>query len=151
MMDNVKAIQMLNEKLVGNSYTYISIGDYWSLFIDHELWLVSHEVSTSEEDGINNILSGITPPVLDGVDSEDIAKAIAVIRHKRQPTSGISLAADGTLELIFDNNRRLAFSSAVDIVDWQWCLNSSGDDPYHDRDFLVACFWTGEVKIKEER
>ena len=81
------------------------------------------------------------------MDSEEIAKAVCVLRNRRRPVTRVSLDETGALELRFDGDRRLVFPTSTGIVDWQWALNSSGRHPYAD--FLVACFQEGAVECRD--
>ena len=124
----------------------MEVGDVWRLSFQSDYWLVAQEIVAPEEPSINGLLATHEPLLLDGVDGADVAKSVVVIRNMRKEVSRIQLEDDGTLTLTFDDERFLELPTGTDIVDWQWCLNRTGNSPYTE--FLVACFWKGEVEIK---
>lgn len=65
----------------------------------------------------------------------------------RKVVTGLKLDDAYNLTIEFEGNSKLIIPTNVKIVDWQWCLNKSGSDPYSD--YLVACFWKGEIEINE--
>jgi len=58
----------------------------------------------------------------------------------------ISLDKMKNLTIDFENGSTLKILTNTDVVDWQWCINLLGKDPYMD--YEIACFWAGETKIK---
>jgi hypothetical protein len=139
-----RAVRILNESLVGNGYTHISVGDWWCFAFQRDLWIVAQDVVFPEEPELSQLLANARPPVLDSVDPENVTKGVLVLRNMRWQVTDVSLASDATLCLSF-GDRQMCFTTDADVVDWQWCLNRSGADPYHD--FVVACFWAGEVEV----
>jgi hypothetical protein len=140
--------KIIEDALVGSSYNYVSVADWWCLSFCNGFWLVAQDVFSPEEVGLNDLLANAQPSVLDGVDHEYIAKGIVLHRNMRKELSSIALASDGSLRLAFDEDRIICLPTSSDVVDWQWCLNRSGKDPYSD--YLVACFYVGEVELAEE-
>jgi hypothetical protein len=61
----------------------------------------------------------------------------------------VQLDNDYNLTIEFRGDSKLVIPTNIQIVDWQWSLNESGMDPYRG-DYLVACFWKGEIEIKED-
>lgn len=146
-MHDQRALELLTRRLLGNSYAQVEIGDWWRISFGWDLWLVFQDVRAPEECEVQGLLARSTAPLLDGVDSEEIAKAVCVLRNRRRPVTRVSLDETGALELRFDGDRRLVFPTSTGIVDWQWALNSSGRHPYAD--FLVACFQEGAVECRD--
>ena len=63
----------------------------------------------------------------------------------RKTITNIKIDELKNLNLDFENGSRMKILTNTNIVDWQWCLNKSGKDPYID--YEIACFWAGEIKI----
>lgn len=141
-----RAEKRLRELLVGNWFSGVEVGDCWTLRFK-DVFLVAHNLIGPEEDRLNELLATAKPPVLDGVDAENVAKGILVLRAMRQTVVDVALAADGALHLIFGDGRSLIASASMDGVDWQWVVNISGSEPYHE--YVVACFAAGEVSMEE--
>ncbi len=142
-----KAEKIIKENLVGHSYSELSVGDWWTLYFSNGLWIVTQEIESVEENKLNKLLTNTEPSVLDGVDPEYVAKNIVLSRNLRKEVTNASISDDGALKLFFDKSWEITFPSSADIVDWQWCLNRSGNDPY--KDFIVACFWAEEIEISK--
>lgn len=138
------AIEILEDKLVGNFYSRFSVGDTFDLCFDR-YWLLSQDVVASEESKLNSLLFSEYQPASEAVDKEYVAKAVVVSSTLRKMVTGVSLGADSTLELDFDNGVRLTFPTHTEIVDWHWAINEEGNSPYEN--FIVGCFSPGEVEI----
>lgn len=138
-------IKTLKDLLLGNTYSVVSVGDWWSLALSSGHWLVAQEIKSSFDSELRSLLSGSSQPILDAVDPEDIPTAVAVLRNRRREITDVTLEADGALHLSFDQNWKLCLSTDTDIVDWHWCVNETGGSPYSN--LLVACFEPGSVQI----
>lgn len=145
-MKFAEATNILKEELVGDFYSHVCVGDCWSLAFSKGQWLVAQDIISLEETSLNILLASAAPPVLDGVDPETVAKGIILHRNLRKEVTKIAIEEDGSLRLYFDNERYIQLSTTTSIVDWQWCLNRSGKDPYSD--YMVACFWSNDVAIR---
>ena len=140
-----KAEELLKKMLIGNSYLRVCVGDCWGFYFNDGLCLVSQDVSSPEDENLNRLLAHAEPSILDGIDPEYITQGIIIHRNMRQEVSDITLADDGSLTLIFDQNRCICLTVDTDIVDWQWALSHTGGDPYAE--YIVGCFWKNEVDI----
>jgi hypothetical protein len=81
------------------------------------------------------------------VDKEDISRSTIMAANLRKPITKISLDELKNLRIDFEHGSTMKILTNTEIVDWQWCLNKSGKDPYMD--YEIACFWAGETQIKE--
>ena len=143
-----EANALLTEALAGEIVDHVSLGDSWQLRFSNDLWLVAQEMASAEEPGLNELLSAAEPPVLGGVDAEQVAQSVVLVSNMRRPVTRINIEEDGRLTLVFGGNRRIEFPTQTDIVDWQWSLGPSPRGPYNDH-FIVACLWRGEVEVPE--
>ncbi|UCE56669.1 MAG: hypothetical protein JSV31_14845 [Desulfobacterales bacterium] len=141
-----EAIGILKKHILGRSYTYMSVDDQWRLRFDNNLWHVARNIVFPEEPELNKLLANSDLEMLSGVDPEDVAKGALVLRNMRKELTDIVIDRDGTLRLSF-GECEISFTTQEDIVDWQWCLNSTGNDPYSD--FMIACFSAGEIEMKK--
>lgn len=144
------AQRCLERRLVGESYGTVLVGDSWALsfLTSPDIWLVAQEIRSPADAAFESLLAESDPPVLDGVETEDIPTAIAVLRNRRKVVTKVELASDGALALFFDRGQQLVLTTTTDIVDWQWALNRNGGDPY--RGFLVGCLWAGEIEVHDD-
>ncbi|RAK70468.1 hypothetical protein DLM85_06440 [Hymenobacter edaphi] len=110
-------------------------------------YLVAQEVVSEDEIQLNQWYQANYPPFADCVDKEFISKTTVMTAHRQRLITEVALDDAYNLTLSFDNNSKLTLSTDADIVDWQWTLNTSGNDPYMD--CLVGCFWKGEIVIHE--
>jgi hypothetical protein len=140
----MEAIDILQEKLVGNFYSRFSVGDTFDLYFDG-FWLVAQNVSTADEIALNNFLLNDYQPAKEAIDKEDVSKTTVICSTLRKVITEVFLAVDSTLTLVFENGVTLNFPTNTDIVDWHWALNENGADPY--RSYIVGCFSSGEVLI----
>lgn len=140
----MKEIEILKEKLVDNFYSRISVGDTFDLFFD-DFWLISHNIATEDEKGLNDLLFSNYNPASEAVDKEDIAKSTVLATTLRKKITEVNLLADATLECIFENDVKLLFTTDTEVVDWHWALNKESKDPYSS--CIIGCFNPGEVHI----
>ncbi len=138
------AIEVLENLFVGNWYSRFGAGDTFDLYFD-KFWLISQNVVASEEEELNNLLSGKYKPANEAIDKDDIAKTVVISSTLRKKVTGVSLSPDSTLELVFENGVRLGFLTNTEIVDWHWAVNEKGNSPYDD--CIVGCFRPGEVHV----
>ena len=137
-------IEVLKDKLVGNYYSRFSAGDTFDLYFDG-FWLISQNVVASEENKLNSVLFSEYQPANEAIDKEDVAKTVVISSTLRKKITGVSLSADSTLELVFENGVRLSFPTNTEIVDWHWAINEEGNSPYES--CIVGCFSPGEVQV----
>lgn len=134
---------MLEEKLLGNFYSRISLGDTFDLYFDR-FWLISQNVASSDEGILNKIVSEY-PPSHEAIDKKDIAKCTILAASLRKKVTKLSLNPDSSLELGFENGVSLLFTTDTEIVDWQWAINEDAQDPYHS--LIVGVLESGEVQF----
>ena len=126
--DNIdRANKIIKKNLVGNVYSEICVGDWWALLFSNGYWIVSQEIISPAEENLNKMLENSAPPVLCGIDPENVAKSIITHRNMHKEVTNALINKDGSLKLFFDNNWEILFPSTTDIVDWQCCLNKSGN------------------------
>jgi hypothetical protein len=139
-------MEILNEMLLGEFISRFSVGDTWDMCIG-DCYLSAHTIEFEEENLINEFLNENYKEFKYSVDKEDVAKSTLMAANLRKPISQISLDEMKNLVIGFENGSTLKILTDTDIVDWQWCINRSGDDPYMD--YEIACFVAGEISKKE--
>jgi len=142
-----KSLNLLRNLLIGKSFIYMSIADWWSLSFESDMWIVAQNIVFPEEHEINCMLKKFMPSLLEGVDPEYIAKTVLLQRVMRETITNVSLESNGTLTIYF-GNREMILPVNTDIVDWQWSLNKTGSDPYHEH--IISCFGINQIEIAEE-
>ena len=145
-MNSNLAKDILEKALIGNSFSYFDIGDWIGLRFN-DYWLIAQEIESPEEYALNKLLEKAVPPILDGVDPGSVAKSAILHRNSRREITSLIINTDSSLRLYFDKNREIVLITSTEIVDWHWCLNKSGKDPYQD--YIVACFQPGTIDIFE--
>ena len=136
---------ILNENLLGEFISRFSVGDTWDMCIG-DFYLSAHTIEFEEEDQITELLKQNYEKFEYGVDKEYISKSTIMTANLRKLITKISLDKLKNLQIHFENGSTMKILTNTDIVDWQWCMNKSGNDPYMD--YEVACFWAGKTKIK---
>jgi len=139
-------LEILNEKLLGEFISRFSVGDTWDMCIGN-FWLSAHTIEFKEESKITAFLKENYNEFNYSVDKEDVSKSTIMAANLRKTIIQISLDKMKNLTIDFENGSTLKILTNTDVVDWQWCINLSGKDPYMD--YEIACFWAGETKIKE--
>ncbi|MBD1261793.1 hypothetical protein HZY62_14400 [Maribacter polysiphoniae] len=139
-------LEILNNKLLGQFISRFSLGDTWELFIG-EYCLSAHTIQFEDEGKITEFLEENYDGFIHAVDKEDIAKSTIMAANLRKTIVEILLDNNKNITIDFENGSTMNILTNSDIVDWQWCINKSGKDPYRDNE--IACFWAGEIKIKE--
>ncbi|AWF80511.1 hypothetical protein BTJ40_06635 [Microbulbifer sp. A4B17] len=140
----MSAIEVLQEKLLGNFYSLFRVGDVFDLYFDG-FSLIAHDVVSTDEDEINKQLSTLYPRASDAVDKEDVAKSIVLSSTLHKCITCVDLLPDSSLELTFENGVKLLFPTNTEVVDWQWALNENANDPYLG--CIVGVFVSGEVQL----
>jgi len=143
-MSRKLAEKILTKALIENSYSYFDYGDWLGLKLK-EYRLVAQDINSPEEINLNRLLENADPPILDGVDPQNIAKSALLHRNSQKEINDFTINPDGSLSLLFDQKREISLITSTSIVDWHWCLNKSGQDPYHD--YIVACFEAGKIDV----
>ncbi|MBH8557541.1 hypothetical protein [Hymenobacter negativus] len=142
----MNALEILNDKLVGSFIYSFHIGDNWTLnFGDY--YLSAQNLISPDEELLNGWLLANYRSIETAVDKDSVAKSTIVAAHMRKEVTNVTLDKAYNLTIYFENDSELVIPTNEDIVDWQWCLNETGNDPYMD--YLVACFWEGEIAINE--
>jgi hypothetical protein len=136
-------IDVLEEKLLGNFYSRVSLGDTFDLYFDR-FWLIAQGVVSPQEDFLNSQLADFKPAV-EAIDKEDVAKGIILTSTLQKKVIAVSLNSDSSLELDFENGIKLLFTTDNEIVDWQWAINENGQDPYHS--LIVGVLESGEAQL----
>jgi len=139
-------LEILNKKLLGEFISRFSVGDTWDMCIGN-FWLSAHTIEFKEESKITAFLKENYNEFNYSVDKEDVSKSTIMAANLRKTIIQISLDKMKNLTIDFENGSTLKILTNTDVVDWQWCINLSGKDPYMD--YEIACFWAGETKIKE--
>ena len=136
-------IEVLEDKLLGNSYSRISCGDTFDLYFDG-FWLITQSVISSDEKVLNMLIAAYRP-VNQAIEKEDVAKNLILTATLRKKITDVFISTDSCLELSFENGVTLHFPTDTGVVDWQWALNENGQDPYHD--FIVGVLESGNVQL----
>jgi len=142
----MKATEILNAKLCGESILSFNVSDGWTLYFG-DYYLSAQDINSPDEEQLNSWFRSNYASFQNAVDKENVSKSAIVAAHLRKTTNSVELDEAYNLTIHFEDDGPLHLSTNVDIVDWQWCLNQTGADPY--RDYLVACFWEGEISINE--
>lgn len=142
----MQALDILRSKLLGSFISRFSVGDTWDLYING-YWLVAQDVLSEDENFLNKLLEENYSYFNNTTDKEYISKSAIVTAAMRREIVNVELDSICNLEIEFDNKLKLIVPADTDSVDWQWCLNETGADPY--RDYLVACFWKSEIQINQ--
>ncbi len=136
-------IEILEEELLGNFYSRISLGDTFDLYFGN-FWLIAQNVVSPDEVAINNRISEYSP-ASEAVDKDDVAKSTILTATLRKKITKISLNSDSSLELNFENGVKLTFTTDTEVVDWQWAINDEAQDPYLG--CLLGVFDAGKVHL----
>lgn len=139
-------LEILNNRLLGQFISRFSLGDTWDLFIG-EYCLSAHTIQFEDEGKISELLKENYDGFIHAVDKEDVSKSTIMAANLRKTIIEILLDENKNITIDFENGSTMNILTNTDIVDWQWCINKSGKDPYMDNE--IACFWAGEIKIKE--
>ena len=134
--------------MIGQFISRFSVGDTWDLAIG-EYWLVAQEITSKDEVVLNEWLQINYSLFSSSVDKEHISKSAIVASLLRREIVDVELSDAYALTIEFIEGASLSLSVETDIVDWQWCLNKTGNDPYQD--YLVACFGEGEIAISDSQ
>ena len=113
------AIEILKEKLVGNSYSRFSVGDTFDYDFD-EFWLIAQNVVSSDDEHLNRAMLSKYKPAIEAIDKADISTSLVSCCTLRKEIIGLSLAKDATLVLTFENDVNLHFTTDTETVDWHW-------------------------------
>ena len=142
----MKALEILNDKLIGSFIHSFHTGDNWTLnFGDY--YLSAQNLISPDEGILNGCLHANYRSFETAVDKDSVAKSTVVAAHMRKEVTSVMLDKAYNLTIYFENDSELVIPSNEDIVDWQWCLNKTGKDPYMD--YLLACFGEGEIAVNE--
>lgn len=139
-----RAIAILTKSLKGEFISRFSVGDTFDLCIG-DYYLVAQNVVSEDELLLNQWYQAHYHSYPDCVDKENVSKATILAAHLRKTITSIELDDDCKLTLHFENDSQLLLPTDVDIVDWQWALNTTGADPYQE--CAVGCFWAGEITV----
>lgn len=141
----MEALQLLQNKLIGNFYSRFSSGDSFELRLDNDLWLIAHNVVSKDETTLNKFLEQNYEPYNNAIDQEFIAKNISLTALMRQEIIDVKLDNDCSLIITFENGEDLKLAIDTEIIDWHWALKNTIGDPY--KEYIVACFNKGEVEV----
>lgn len=139
-------IDILNRILLGQFISGFSLGDTWDMFIG-DYCLSAHSIEFKDENLITELLKRNYEHYKFSIDKEDISRSTIMAANLRKRIANIQLDASKNLKIDFENGSELNLITNTEIVDWQWCLNKSGETPYSD--YEIACFWVGETKVKK--
>ena len=146
-IEKMEALEVLTSKLCEKFISGFGVNDGWSLYLGG-YWLIAQNVISEDEGLLNQWLYEHYTPFRNTVDKEYISKCAMVASLMRKEVTGLKLDEAYNLTIEFEKESKLIIPSNVEIVDWQWCLNESGNSPYQD--YLVACFWKGKIEINTE-
>ncbi|SFI30592.1 hypothetical protein [Halpernia frigidisoli] len=141
-----KELEILNQKLVGEFISRFSFGDTWDIFIGNYS-LSAHAIEFQEEKVIYDFLKNNYSEFKYSIDNEKVPKCTILASNLRKSITQINLDEMKNITLEFAEGSTMKILTNTKIVDWQWCLNKSGKDPYQD--YEIACFWAGEIKLVE--
>ncbi len=144
----MKPIELLNDKLKGKFISRFSVGDTWELCLG-DYWLSAQNIISADEQPLNEWLLTNYPPSQKAIDQEYISKCLIVATLMRKEIVSVSLDDTYSLIINFEEDGKLILSTDTDIVDWQWSLSEDGAIPYVN--YIVACFWQGEIEINETK
>lgn len=136
----MKVLEILRSKLVGSFISYFSVGDTWELYFGYYR-LIAQDLISEDENLLNEWLQKNYPSFQNTIDREYISKCAIVAAHMRKLITGVQLDKSYRLTIDFDDDTSLIIPTSTPIVDWQWCLNTSGMDSYSD--YIIACFGEG--------
>ncbi|WP_444903084.1 hypothetical protein ACJJIU_03900 [Microbulbifer sp. CnH-101-E] len=136
-------VEVLEEKLLGNFYSRVSLGDTFDLYFGR-FWLISHNVVCPDEGALNEMISAYHP-TNEAIDKDDIAKGTIITASLRKKITSVFIHSDSSLELGLENGVKLKFTTDTDVVDWQWAITENAQDPYHG--FIVGVLSSGEVQL----
>jgi hypothetical protein len=142
----MEALDLLKDKLVRTVISRFSVGDTWSLYF-RGYWLMAHNIISEDESLLNQWMYEQYPSAKNAIDKEYISKCAILAAHREKEVTGLRLDKVCNLTLEFEEDSKIILPTNEEMVDWQWCLNQSGSNPY--RDYLVACFWKGEILINQ--
>ncbi len=143
----MRALELLTSKLAGQILSQFSVGETWELYFGG-YWLIAQNIISEDEGLLNQWLFKEYTPAQNAIDKEYMSKCAILASHLQKEVTGLKLDESYTLTIEFEKDRKLLIPTNATIVDWQWCLNLSGSNPYYD--YLVACFQEGEIQIKDE-
>lgn len=146
-MTDSKEIKILKDKLLGQFLMRFSIGDTWELFIGDSC-LSAHTIQFKDEKVITELLRENYDGFIHIADEEDVSKSTIMAANLRKMIIDVELDKKKNLTVTFEHGSTMKILTNTDIVDWQWCINKSGKDPYIDSD--ISCFWAGELKVNEK-
>lgn len=144
----MEAIEVLNAKLRGEAILSFYVSDGWTLYVGG-YYLSAQDIISPDEEQLNSWFRGNYNSFHNAIDKENVSKSAIVAAHLRKTISNLELDEAYNLTIHFEDDSPLLIPTNVDIVDWQWSLNQTGADPYSD--YLVACFWEGEISIDESK
>ena len=148
LSEKMTALEILRDKLVSQFISRFSVGDTWDLSIGN-YWLITQNIFSKDEALLNSWLQNEYHLFNSAVDKENISKSTVIAAFMRREIVDIKLDDLCNLIIEFEGGIELFILTNTDIVDWQWCLNRSGADPYQE--YLVACFGEGEITINENQ
>ncbi len=137
--------EILEIKLVGKFITRFSIGDTWDMYFN-DCFLVAQNIIFSDEDFLSKLIFENFQSSNFSTDKEHISKVALLTINMRETVIGVKIDELCNLKVEFENGNKMLIPTNNDIVDWQWCINETGKDPYLDYD--IACFREGEIEIK---
>ena len=141
-----KDLEIIKKKFIGDFITGFRVGDIWELYIG-DYCLLAQNIEFDNEKRMEALLQNHYPEISFTVDKEDVPKATLMTANLRKLIIGAHLDERKNLTIDFEKGSSLKVLTNVDIVDWQWCVNKTGNIPYLD--FEIACFWEGQIEINE--
>ena len=142
-----QARDILEEILVGNGYSTISVVD-WRSPSFHDYCLVTQDIVSIEKTTLSELLEKVVSPIHSCANAAElVSKSTVVMRNMLRGIIEIYLETNGPVALTFDDNTQIILTSSTNIVHWQRCLSRSGKDPYWDHS--VASFRANSIDVAE--
>ncbi len=134
---------------MGRSIDRFCHGDTWEIRFDNDLWLVTHELRIDAESDLQTLLESGSTALHYSVDPRDAVRSLLLASLMRRPVISVDITTDGALSLHFDEARSVTLPTDTDVVDWQWSLGGTPNNPYA-AEALICCLWRGEVRVGAE-
>ena len=138
------AIDIVRDKLVGNSFFAIRCGDILDLRF-HGFYLSAQEFRFDSDPLVLKSLTDVFPAIAAAADPSDVAAITAVWASRGSEVVEVDLFPDNGLRITFANGLHLTLPTDTAIVDWHWGLTRDGRHPYCE--CILRTFEDGQLRI----
>ncbi|GAK89586.1 hypothetical protein JCM19297_1414 [Nonlabens ulvanivorans] len=138
------SIEILNKLLIGNVITGYSISDWFCIYL-HDYYLVCQNFTSPDELEVNESLRKSYAKTELTIDKDNVAKCTILAANIRKEIIAVQVNELSEINICFKNGSDLLIKTDTTIVDWQWCINKNGNDPYNYKN-EIACFWKGKIE-----